>query len=227
VPGDARGPAPPGTGTPTAPRHRPTWLVVLSSLALMYGGLLLVSGLSALRDPQAAARLPVARPLPADEEAFSRKLVEAGAQVVATHARAIRGRAAASVLLALLLLYGAAAALARDRHGRAVTLAAAWTGIAYQLMSLPVIIPMVRDYARASAPLLAAMVVADRGGGAEAPSPEAVTGLVQSLMIGIPLVTAAVGIAGSIVLIAYFGGRRGRTLYGLAPPGARPLRGPR
>jgi hypothetical protein len=278
----------PGTGGRIAagraspPSHRPTWLLVLSSITLIYGGLLLVSGLTALRDPSSAARFPVARPLPPEEEALTRQLMTVSAQIVEAHAAGIRGRAAASMVLALLMLYSAAAALSRDRRGRTVTLIAAWLGIVYQLGSLPVVIPIARDYAAASAPLLAQMMAtqqstagatatsapplaapptdatahapgsvdettgavdADQAGagtvtvaaldgaatGARdpaapddaAPRTEAVVGFMHTLFLGIPILTALLGILGSLLLIGYFGGRKGRALYGLEPPPRR------
>ncbi len=264
------GPGPFGPGTapgPSAPTHRPRWLLVLSSVALMYGGMLLISGLGDLRNPTAAARLPIARPMAPEEEALTRELIEVNKAILERHAHAIRMRAAASMALALLLLYSAAAALSRDRHGRTATLTAAWLGIAYQLGSLPVTIPIAQDYAATSAPLLAraiasdlpalaadagAAVAGDEGstlvrpaagraapaadGGAAAtpapatasgespPRPEAVAGFMHTVFIGAPIVTALLGILGSLLLITYFGGRRGRALYGLPPRRPPPSR---
>jgi hypothetical protein len=253
-------------GGPSAPSHRPGWLLVLSSVTLIYGGLMLVSGLTALRDPSSAAKFPITRPLAPEEEAMTRELVTISGEIVARHAGAIRGRAAASTLLALLMLYSAAAALSRDRHGRTATLVAAWLGIVYQVASLPLVIPIARDYAEASAPILLRMVAADTASSAAAaassaasaadaaatagdaataaslagagsaaagadasagtagaptssdPSrPETVAGFTQTVFLGIPIVTAFLGVVGSLLLIGYFGGRRGRALYGLPP----------
>jgi hypothetical protein len=168
-------------------------------------------------------------------------------------------RAAASMGLALLLLYSAAAALSRDRHGRTATLTAAWLGIAYQLGSLPVTIPIAEDYAATSAPIVARAVaselpelVADAGtaaaggalarpepgpavdgGAAPAPAapsgepplrPEAIAAFMHKVFIGAPIVTAILGIFSSLLLITYFGGRRGRELYGITPRPAPPRR---
>ena len=192
-----------------------------------------------------------------EEEAMTRELIAVNTAIVARHASAIRGRAAASTVLALLMLYSAAAALSRDRYGRRATLLAAWLGIAYQLGGLPVVIPIAQDYAATSAPILARMIAsdlpalatadagapADRGrrrrGGAPAaapeppPRPEAVAGFMHTAFLAVPIVTAILGILGSLLLITYFGGRRGRALYGLPPrlprhagkpPRPRPLR---
>ena len=145
----------------SAPTHRPPWLLLLSSITLVYGGLLLVSGLIALRNPASAAKFPIARPLAPEEEALTRELIAVNTDIVARHAGAIRARAGASTLLALLMLYAAAAALSRDRNGRAATLIAAWLGIVYQVASLPMLIPIAEDYATTSAPILARMVASD------------------------------------------------------------------
>ena len=47
---------------------------------------------------------------------------------------------------------------------------------------------------------------------------EGKTGLprLRTVFVGVPIGTALIGIAGSLLLIVYFGGRRGRALYGLA-----------
>lgn len=227
-PGARAGAGAPARRQPSSPKTRPTWLVVLSSLTLVYGGMTLVSGLNALADPMAAARLPPGQAMAPAQEALTRQLADAGLQILTGHLRGIRVRAAGALILALALLYSAAAALARDRHGRTVTLLAAWLGIAYQLGSLPVLIPIARDYAAVTAPLLAGAMATDvvkpaadagTAQAAEPPKPEAVARIMRSVFVGIPILTALVGIAGSVLLLVYYGGRRGRALYGLTPPG--------
>ena len=209
---------PPGR-LPGVPAHRPSWFVVLSALMLAYGGMLLVWGLTALRDPQSTGRLPIAEALPPAEETFLEQLAALNKDVVSTHLRAIRVRAGSAVALSLFMLYAAAAALSRDRNGRSAALGAAWLGIAYQLGTLPLAIPMARDYARASAPLLAQIVKAQQDTGTPIDAtPESVASMLQSVLVGLPVVMAVVGVLGSLLLIRYFGGRRGRALYGLLPP---------
>jgi hypothetical protein len=193
------------------PDHRPFWLVLLSSLTLIYGGVLLVTSLEALRDPRAATRMPVTRAMTPAEDELARQLVDVGVQVATTHARSIRGNAAVSLPVALLMLFAAAATMSRDRRGRVVALVAGWTGIAYQLATLAFTFPLMRDYATQAAPLLARLVAmqGDARDGAAPPD------VVAKVVMAFPVVTAAVAIAGSLVLIGYFGGRRGRVLYGL------------
>ena len=200
-----------GPRRPRSPDHRPAWLVLLSSLTLIYGGVLLVSSLEALRDPRATTHLPVTHAMTPAEEEIARQLVDVGVRVASAHARSIRGNAAASLPVALLMLFAAAATMSRDRRGRQVALAAAWTGIVYQIATLALTLPIVRDYAAQAAPLLAQLVALQ----AEGPQPATTPDVVAKVVMVFPVFTSAVAIAGSLVLIGYFGGRRGRVLYGL------------
>jgi hypothetical protein len=210
---------PPARPRPAAsrPSHRPPWLLVLSSLTLFYGGVLLISGLSMLRDPLAAARVRAsAEALPPAMEEFSKKLGELALSVVARHQGALRAGAVASIVAALGLLYGAAAVLSRDRHGRTAILTAAWLGIAYQAVSLVVVVPLAQDYVSSSAPYIIEQARASKEPRVAA-GPEAVVKQVRFAVVGIPVLLALAGMGGSAVLIRYFGGRRGRRLYGLEP----------
>jgi hypothetical protein len=215
-PSPAGAPAGLGPRRPRSPDHRPAWLVLLSSLTLVYGGVLLVSSLDTLRDPRAAAHHPATRPLTLAEEEIAKEILEVGTRVAVAHARAIRANAAVSLPVALLMLFAAASTISRDRRGRQVALVAGWTGIVYQLGTLALTFPFVRDYAAQTAPLVARLVAlqsdgAQMGAGAGA-TPEAVAKVVVAAF---PVFTSAVSIASSLVLIRYFGGRRGRVLYGL------------
>jgi len=90
------GPGPFGPATapgPSAPTHRPRWLLVLSSVALMYGGMLLIGGLGDLRNPTAGAKLPIARPMAPEEEALTRELIAVNAAIVARPIRPSRDAA--------------------------------------------------------------------------------------------------------------------------------------
>jgi hypothetical protein len=185
--------------------------VLLSALTLVYGGVLLVSGLETLRDPKAATHMPMTRAMTPTEDEVARQIVDVGARITSEHVRSIRGNAAASLPVALLMLLAAAATMSRDRRGRQIALAAAWTGIAYQLGTLALTYPIVRDYAWQAAPLLARLVAMQGDSGDAAATPD----VVAKVVMAFPVFTAAVAIGGSVLLIAYFGGRRGRVLYGL------------
>jgi len=211
-PSPAGAPAGLGPRRPRSPDHRPAWLVLLSSLTLVYGGVLLVSSLDTLRDPRAAAHHPATRPLTPAEEEIAKEILEVGTRVATAHARAIRANAALSLPVALLMLFAAASTISRDRRGRQVALAAGWTGIVYQLGTLALTFPFVREYAALTAPLVARLVALQSDGADGGASPEAVAKVVVAAF---PVFTSAVSILSSLVVIRYFGGRRGRVLYGL------------
>ncbi|HTA19126.1 MAG TPA: hypothetical protein VK989_07520 [Polyangia bacterium] len=219
---DARGKPQPETPSAFGPRRaksperRPPWLVLLSSFTLVYGGVMLVSSLDALRDPRAGTHFPVRQAMTEPQEALLRQIVDVGARIAAEHARAIRFNAAAALPVGLLLLFAAAATMSRDRRGRQFTLLAAWVGIAYQILSATLTFPLIRQYAREAAPQLAQLVAMQAGGPAANATPE----VAAQAVIAFPLFTTALSILGSLVLVRYFGGRRGRVLYGLERPEA-------
>jgi hypothetical protein len=205
-----------------SPERRPPWLVLLSSFTLIYGGVMLVSSLDALRDPragtisparQAMTQSPEAQP---QEEELLRQIIAVNTRIAAEHTRAIRFNAAVALPVGLLLLFAAASTMSRDRRGRQYTLLAAWVGIAYQIVNATLTFPIIRECARAIAPQYAQFVAMQTGQPAANPTPEAAT----LTVIAFSLFTTGLSILGSLVLIRYFGGRRGRVLYGLERPEA-------
>ncbi|MDB4982401.1 MAG: hypothetical protein JWM82_3153, partial [Myxococcales bacterium] len=114
-----------------------------------------MSSLDGLGHPHAPARPPTPRALTPAEEVIARQIADVDTRVAADHARALRGKAVASLPVGLVMLFAAAATLSRDRRGRALALGAAWLGIAYQLGTAALTYPVLRDFARAGAPLYA------------------------------------------------------------------------
>ncbi len=219
---DARGtPQPEATGAfgprrAKSPERRPPWLVLLSSFTLIYGGVMLVSSLDALRDPRAGTPFQARPAMTQPQEELLRQIVAVNTRIAAEHTRAIRFNAAAALPVGLLLLFAAASTMSRDRRGRQYTLLAAWSAIAYQVLSATLTFPIIRECARAIAPQYAQFIAMQTGQPAANPTPEAAT----LAVIAFPLFTTGLSILGSLVLIRYFGGRRGRVLYGLERPEA-------
>lgn len=199
-----------------APTHRPTWLTLLTSSMLVYGGITLVGALLMLRQPKAMAVTAIenmARPTESVET--MQKLEALSDAIVARHKAEVRAGALISLGVGLLTLYAVAAILSRDRHGRKLAMIAAGVGIAYQLGSLPLGVAMARQAATDGAAILS-QVVADSGRQPPGFTPEQ---LPQLLVV--PAILAGVlGALCCLVLLYYFGGRRGRALYGLdsSPP---------
>jgi len=196
----------------------------MASVMMLAGGYSLVAGLLKLRDP--AIVLTVANSDPAGSDAdlqLSRRLSAARAAAVAPHSRMVRVEATFEIGLALFTLYATAAVLLRDRHGRRLALGVGALGIAYQLGTLPVYMSLMRDYAARGADLLAQLVIQSAAGGTAAPDAAEVANRLRSAIVGGPVVVTTLSVAGSLVLLAFFGGRRGRALYGIdGPPSTRP-----
>lgn len=201
-----------------APTSRPTWILVLGSLMLLGSGYSLLSGALKLRDPSVVLTVVVNDDTVGsdDEMKIARELSALRTATIQTHRKAVRIEAVAEVLVALFALYATAAVLARDRHGRALTLALGGLVIVYRLAALPVYLALMRDFSRSGADLLARMLLQ----GAEAGATTKASDLAQRLrtaMVSEPFVIAALGIVAALVLLGFFGGRRGRALYGLLP----------
>ncbi|MEO5767013.1 MAG: hypothetical protein ABIS92_01555 [Polyangia bacterium] len=205
------------------PTYRPTWVLVMASVMLMAGGYSLVAGLLKLRDPSIVLTVANSDPSGSDADVqLNRQLLAARAAAVAPHRNMVRAEALFEVGLALFTLYATAAVLLRDRNGRALTLGVGALGIAYQLGTLPVYMSLMRDYAERGADLLAQVVI-QSAAGTVPPDPAEVARRLRAAIVGGPVVVTILSVAGSIVLLAFFGGRRGRALYGIdGPPSTRP-----
>ena len=206
-----------------APTHRPTWLTVLTSTMMLYGGLTLIGALVTLREPKAVPVMALENVARAsDQTEMAQKMDALSDEIVAQHRGAVRLGAFISIGVALLTLYAVAAILSRDRNGRMLALVTGWTGIAYHLGSLPLGVRMARQAAVGGAPLLAQVLIAS---GKEPPEITAadLTAKLHAVIVAPPFVAAGIGIVGCLALLAYFGGRRGRALYGLdQPPPSQP-----
>ncbi len=203
------------------PPVRPTWVVVLASIMLLAGGYSLVAGLLKVRDPSIVFTVATNDAAGSDAQLqLNRELAAARAAAVAPHRMWVRTEAVFEILLALFTLYATAAVLSRDRNGRALTLAVGTLGIVYQLGTLPLYLSLMHDYAELGADLLAQVVIQSAGGKASADAIDAVevARRLRAAIVGGPVVVAAVSVAGSLVLLTFFGGRRGRTLYGIGVP---------
>ena len=193
-------------------------MLVLSSVMMLCGGYALVSGLLKLRDPTVVLSVGITEAAGSEAEVrLSRELEHTRLTVVEPHRTRVQTEAVIEILLALFTLYATAAVLARDRNGRALALGVATLGIVYQLGTLPVYLSLMHDYAAHASDLLAEVAVQSAGASSALSAPE-VSRRLRSAMIGGPIVVAVAGVVGCLVLAAYFGGRRGRALYGMDLP---------
>jgi hypothetical protein len=196
-----------------APPPRPRWMVVLVALMLVSGARLFLSALMTLQTLQGRPTTVAVEPLSAvDDEALSRTFEAA---MDRAYPRAAATYAAAKLVVALMLLFAVAAVLTHDRRGRRAAMIAAWAGILYNVGNAAFMLIVVRRGALAAAPVLAEALVKRHG--AAAPAISEVTAMVGNVMVVIPVLLALFGIAFSLVILAFFGGRRGRVFYGLEP----------
>lgn len=204
------------------PATRPTWVTILGAMMLLASGSSLVSGLLKLSDPGVVlpAKTPDAGALDGTglatlDPQLGVKLAAAQSATLRRHRTAVRIEAVVEVALALFGLYATAAVMAGDRHGRRLALLTAGLVIVYLLGCLPLNLSLMRDYADHAAALMAA-ALQSAGRGADLPSAE-LAQAVRTAMVGQPIMVSVVGVAWALVLIGFFGGRRGRRLYGLEP----------
>jgi len=202
-----------------APTHRPPWLTVLTSSMLVYGGVTLVSALLMLREPRAMAVMAIENMVrPAEPTTQSTEMIQKldalSSAIVERHKAEVRVGALISLAVALLTLYTVAALLSRDPHGRKLAMVTALVGIVYQLGGLPLAVTMARQAATDGAELLSHAVI-DSGR-----QPAGFTAAqLPHLMVLPAILSGLLGALACTVLLYYFGGRRGRALYGLDSPG--------
>lgn len=197
-------------------------MLVLASVMLMAGGYFLVNGLGKLRDP--AMVLSTTANEVADTEAemqLNHRLAGVRAAALTPHRRMVKVEAVFEVLLAIYALYATAAVLSRDRRGRALSMGVGALGIVYHVATLPVYVSLMHDYAGLGADLLAQMMILRAGGTTTLNAGEIASGL-RSAIVGMPILVSVISAGGSAILLAYFGGRRGRALYGVDGPPTPP-----
>jgi hypothetical protein len=218
-------PTPPGDETglpewarkkrPIGPIKRPTWVVVLAMAMMIFGGHLLMGALTTLHTLQATQR-PTAEVVAGVERSLAGDLRAVSLVLDNSNPVAVRANVASKMVMALLLLFAVAAVWASDPRGRAVVLFAAWAGIVYHLADAVFLYVVLRKGFIAAAPML--VNLASQNGVAEPPTVDELVAFANTLTAVLSLMTLVVGVAFSTVLLAYFGGRKGRLFYGIERP---------
>jgi hypothetical protein len=198
-----------------APRQRPTWVTLMASMMLLYGGMTLVSALFTLREPRAAAVVAIENVAQSSTQPeLQQKLDGINGVILARYRSTIRTGAFISICVALYTLYAVAAILSRDRHGRLLALGVGGIGIAYELGGLPYGVAMARLAAVDGAPLLAKAFI-ESGKQPPGTNPAELAGKLHTAIVAPPIVAALLGVGWCLAMMVYFGGRRGRAVYGL------------
>ena len=201
----ARGPS------PRAPQHRPPWLVLVAAFMLISAARLGLSGILTLTGDGAVSSSQTALVISPEEAAA--KAVEAAMQrVEQTHGPAVKTHAVAQVAVALLILYVVASVFTLDPRGRKLALLAGWVGVGYHLANAMFGILVLRPEILRVAPQMVARLSAALPGGKV---DEPMLNTFRALSVVMPLLAAGFGIMFCAVILVFFGGQRGRRLYGL------------
>ena len=115
------------------------------------------------------------------------ELVAGVASRAAAHPVAVRLNALSKLVLALLLLYAVAAVFSADPRARGATLLAAWAGIVHQIGDGAFLFLVVWPRSAVELPRVT-----------------------HAIILG----TGLLGVAFSVLLLTFFGGRRGRGVFG-------------
>jgi len=191
---------------PPRPEGRPIWVVVLALAMLVLGGLFLISGFNQLADPGYQRAVD---PNASVQDAQDRRAMnEALARAFREHPTEVRVNALSKVAAGLVLLLAVAAVFASDIRARKAALLAGGIGVAYQIGDLLFYFAVYRKGVIAGAPAL--MNLAARQNPGRVPTAGAVISAFDVMMVGV----GVLGILFSVVLLTFFGGRRGRTFFG-------------
>lgn len=116
--------------------------------------------------------------------------------------------------LALIYLFAVAAIFSNDSRGRRVGLWAAWAGFAACLGHAAFLLGVVRRIQPWFVPMLASHYAEDAARvGRASPSLDGVAEQARLFLVDAPLLATAMGMVFSLLLLAYFAGRRMRLFY--------------
>jgi hypothetical protein len=190
------------------PEGRPTWVVVLALAMLVFGGRLLISGIvqmsgSGLERPnEEAASAHTISDVRAVNDHVERAYRE--------HPLAVRLNAGSKVAMGLLMLFAVAAVFSADARARKAAMLAGWAGIGFQVADVLFKLLILRKGMVAAAPVLVNLV-ARQSGAARAPTASAVISALDIFIISL----GVLGVLFSVLLLTFFGGRRGRSFFGV------------
>jgi hypothetical protein len=150
----------------------------------------------------------------ADKEVLVRGQIALDEAVDRAHPVAAWIKATVRLGLALVFLFAVAAVFSDDPRARRATMFAAWAGMAWHGGHGAFLLGVVSKEVADAVPLLQQVAAkAHTRTGDALPAAAELAQLTSTLMIQMPLLAAALGVLFSVVLLAAFGGRRGRLFY--------------
>ncbi len=197
--------------------RRPRWVTVLAVLMLLAGARLFLGSLTDLRrlaTGRSMAEVRLDGVVDADQEVLIRGQLALDEAVDRAHPVAARVEAAARLVLALVFFFAVAAVFSDDPRARRASVLAAWASMALYVGSGVFVLTVVRGGIADAVPVLQQVATKAHARIGEAPPAAAdLAQLASTLMIQVPLLSAALGVLFSVLLLVTFGGRRGRLFY--------------
>ena len=211
-----------GTGRPSGeasrpPSRRPRWVTVLAVLMLLAGAGLFLGSLTDLRrlvTGRSMADVRMEGLADANQEVLLRGQLALDEAVDRAHPIAARVKAGARLALALVLFFAVAAVFSDDPRACRASVLAGWAGMALHVGSGAFLLGVVSKGVADAVPVL--QQVAAKAHARTGDSPPAAADLAQlasTLMIQVPLLSAALGVLFSVLHLVTIGGRRGRLIY--------------
>jgi hypothetical protein len=197
-------------------RRRPRWLTFLTVLMLLVGGRMFfssVTDLHRLASGQAEV-LILDGGLDQQQEALLRGQIVLANALSQYKPAVLSVHAVARLALGLLYLFAVAAIFSGDGRGRRVALLSAWAGLVVCLGNAVFLMVVVRRMLPWLLPTLGQAFAQDAArAGRALPTPDAVALQARLFLVDVPLVVTGLGMVFSLLLLAYFRGRRMRLFY--------------
>jgi hypothetical protein len=197
-------------------RGRPRWMTLLTVLMLLVGGRFLMTSASDLYRVATgkAEVLSLDGTLDAQQEMLLRGQVVLGNALARHRPVSLSVHAVTRLGLGLVYLFAVAAIFSGDKRGRRAALLAGFAGIVASVGNVLFLEVVVRRMLPWLAPMLAHALAQDAvRAGRSALAPDAVAEQARLFLVDVPMVVTGMGVLWSLLLIAYFRGRRVRLFY--------------
>jgi len=205
-----------GRDAPEGQRRRPRWLTFLTVLMLLVGGRMFFGSVTDLHR-LATGKVEVLHldgALDQQQEALLRGQIVLANALSKYKPAALSVHAVARLALGLLYLFAVAAIFSGDGRGRRIAVLSAWAGMVVSLGNAIFVMVVVRQMLPWLLPMLGEAFAQDAArAGRAVPAADAVALQARLFLVDVPLVVTGIGIVFSLILLAYFRGRRMRLFY--------------
>ena len=207
---------PDGRFSQTGRQRRPRWMGFFTILMFVLGASLFIGGIDDLY------RLATGKPqvlqldgsLDPQQDVYLRSQVVLDNELCRHHPRVMAVPTVARLMLGLAYLFAVAAVVSRDPRGRRACLLAGWLGAAASAGNAAFLLLWVRKALPWVVPRVVEALAEDAIRlGRPAPTAEVVAEQARLFLVDGKVAMCAIGVVLSLVLLAYFAGRRMRAFY--------------